>query len=69
MSSTHPMPFSFVLQDTPQQENGTDCGVFTCRFLEMLSRGAAFNFTQENIPYIRRRMVWEIAHAQLRDDP
>lgn len=56
-------------QDTPQQENGYDCGVFTCQFLQALSRGEeAFNFTQKDIPYLRRRMIWEVAHARLRDD-
>lgn len=57
-------------QETPQQENGYDCGVFTCQFLEALSRGEeSFAFTQANMPYLRRRMIWEIGHAQLREDP
>ena len=57
-------------QDTPQQENGYDCGVFTCQFLESLSRGEeSFAFTQANMPYLRRKMVWEIGHVKLRDDP
>ncbi|KAI0271549.1 hypothetical protein BC834DRAFT_449038 [Gloeopeniophorella convolvens] len=55
-------------RDTPQQENGYDCGVFTCQFLEAISRGmdSPFNFTQRNMAYLRRRMIWEIAHTQLR---
>ncbi|KAI0034931.1 hypothetical protein K488DRAFT_76942 [Vararia minispora EC-137] len=67
-------PFDFTRwQDhapvtTPRQENGYDCGVFTCRFLEMLSRGQDFNFSQRDIPYLRRRMIWEIIHGELRDD-
>ncbi|KAJ3790332.1 cysteine proteinase [Lentinula aff. detonsa] len=60
----------YVLKDTPQQENGYDCGVFTCQFLESLSRGEeTFNFSQDDIPYLRRRMVWEIGHSRLRTDP
>ncbi|EMD41725.1 hypothetical protein CERSUDRAFT_110298 [Gelatoporia subvermispora B] len=69
-------PFNFTgwedytLPDTPQQENGFDCGVFTCQFLEALSRGEeSFPFTQANMPYLRRRMVWEIGNCKLRDDP
>ncbi|TBU64827.1 cysteine proteinase [Dichomitus squalens] len=60
----------YTLPNTPQQENGYDCGVFTCQFLESLSRGEeSFAFTQHNMPYLRRKMVWEIGHVKLRDDP
>ncbi|KAI0936053.1 hypothetical protein AcV5_004294 [Taiwanofungus camphoratus] len=59
----------YTLEDIPLQENGYDCGVFTCQFLEALSRGEElFRFRQANMPYLRRRMVWEIGHAKLRDD-
>jgi len=59
----------YTLEGTPQQENGFDCGVFTCQFLESLSRGEeSFNFTQGNMPYLRRRMIWEIGHARLRSE-
>ncbi|KDQ54738.1 hypothetical protein JAAARDRAFT_196153 [Jaapia argillacea MUCL 33604] len=68
-------PFDFtgwedhVPEDTPQQENGFDCGVFTCQFLESLSRGEEkFNFSQDNMTYLRRRMIWEIGNAKLKDD-
>lgn len=55
--------------DTPQQENGYDCGVFTCQFLQALSQGRDdFIFTQKDMPYLRRRMIWEIGNARLRDD-
>ncbi|CAL1696467.1 unnamed protein product [Somion occarium] len=69
-------PFDFTgwedyeMEDIPQQENGFDCGVFTCQFLESLSRGEErFPFRQRNMPYLRRRMIWEIGHARLRDSP
>jgi len=68
-------PFDFtgwedrLYEDTPQQENGYDCGVFTCQFLESLSRGEeTFNFSQANMPYLRRRMIWEIGNGKLRDE-
>ena len=52
----------------PEQENGYDCGVFTCQTLEYLSRGEEeFNFTQQNMPYLRQRMIWEIGRAKLGD--
>ncbi|KAJ7071228.1 cysteine proteinase [Mycena amicta] len=66
------VPFDFtdwedyMSKDTPRQENGFDCGVFTCQFLESLSRGQErFNFMQKDIPYLRRRMIWEIGNATL----
>ncbi|KAG7099478.1 hypothetical protein E1B28_001326 [Marasmius oreades] len=60
----------YTSEDTPQQENGYDCGVFTCQFLESLSRGEeTFNFTQSDVPYLRRRMIWEIGNAKLKDVP
>ncbi|KAF9229640.1 cysteine proteinase [Gyrodon lividus] len=57
-------------EDTPQQENGYDCGVFTCQFLEALSRGEdVFNFSQKDMTYLRRRMIWEIGQAKFLDGP
>ncbi|KAJ7357153.1 cysteine proteinase [Mycena albidolilacea] len=59
----------YTSADTPMQENGFDCGVFTCQFLESLSRGVdSFNFSQKDILYLRRRMVWEIGNATLRTE-
>ncbi|KAF8514523.1 hypothetical protein JB92DRAFT_140256 [Gautieria morchelliformis] len=53
-------------QDTPQQENGYDCGVFTCQFMESLSRGVdEFVFGQDDMPYLRDRMTWEIGRSRL----
>ncbi|KAI0252627.1 hypothetical protein BJV78DRAFT_325309 [Lactifluus subvellereus] len=58
---------NYCPRDTPQQENGYDCGVFTCQFLEALSRGmdSPFNFTQRNMSLLRRRMILEIARTEL----
>ncbi|OAX39413.1 cysteine proteinase [Rhizopogon vinicolor AM-OR11-026] len=57
-------------EDTPQQENGYDCGVFTCQFLETLSRGEeVFHFSQRDMAYLRRRMIWEIGHGKFLDGP
>lgn len=52
----------------PQQKNGSDCGVFTCRFAECIARQASFDHvTQENMYYFRRRMIYEILKNQLVD--
>lgn len=95
--------------DSPQQENGYDCGVFSAQTLEQISRrdynnpipleppvmswkgesledGAGkisingdgegdedddeeyeWNFAQENMPYLRRRMAYEIFSKKLLD--
>lgn len=94
--------------DSPQQENGYDCGVFAAQTLEQISRrdphtripldapriawigesldeGAGklslgaqaddtdeddeyeWNFGQQNMPYLRRRMAYEIYSKQLLD--
>jgi len=52
-------------KDIPQQMNGSDCGMFTCKFAEYISRRARFTFTQNNMPYFRQRMIFEIVKNQL----
>ncbi|XP_069733521.1 sentrin-specific protease 2-like [Phaenicophaeus curvirostris] len=51
--------------EIPQQENGDDCGVFVCKYADYISRDRPLTFTQSDIPYFRKRMVWEIIHHQL----
>uniref|UniRef100_A0A914XL89 Ubiquitin-like protease family profile domain-containing protein n=1 Tax=Plectus sambesii TaxID=2011161 RepID=A0A914XL89_9BILA len=53
------------LEDIPQQLNGSDCGMFTCKFAEYASRCAKITFDQEHMPYFRRRMVYEICTKKL----
>ncbi|KAJ3063296.1 SUMO1 sentrin specific peptidase 1 [Podochytrium sp. JEL0797] len=55
-------------KDIPGQLNGFDCGVFTCMYAEYRSREAVFDFTQDRMPYIRRRMVHEICTKKLQFD-
>ncbi|BFZ62507.1 hypothetical protein YB2330_003605 [Saitoella coloradoensis] len=49
-------------EQRPMQSNGSDCGVFTCLFAEVLSRGARFDFggRGREMEGVRRRMVAEI---------
>lgn len=51
--------------EIPQQRNMYDCGVFACTFAEHLTRQAPFNFTQDNMPYFRVKMIYEILTAEL----
>lgn len=53
------------IADCPRQMNGSDCGVFSCMFAEYISRGHRVNFTQENMPYFRQKMILEICAGKL----
>ena len=54
-----------IAKQIPQQMNGSDCGMFTCKFAEYLSRRARISFTQQNMPYFRNRMIYEIVKNTL----
>jgi Ulp1 family protease len=48
--------------DIPNQDNDFDCGVFTFLFAKYLSKGWNFDFTQSDIPQIRRQIALDIAN-------
>lgn len=52
--------------NTPNQENGYDCGVFTCIFAEHLSRQADLDFDQSIMTYCRQRLANEIEQVKMR---
>uniref|UniRef100_A0A1I8HUU4 ULP_PROTEASE domain-containing protein n=1 Tax=Macrostomum lignano TaxID=282301 RepID=A0A1I8HUU4_9PLAT len=49
----------------PQQENGSDCGVFTCKFADYYCKQKDFTFSQDNMPYFRKRITVEIMEKRL----
>ncbi|XP_053705004.1 sentrin-specific protease 1 [Synchiropus splendidus] len=51
--------------EIPQQMNGSDCGMFTCKYAEYITKDKPITFTQKHMPYFRRRMVWEIVNHKL----
>ncbi|XP_060793429.1 sentrin-specific protease 1 [Neoarius graeffei] len=51
--------------EIPQQMNGSDCGVFTCKYAEYITKDKPITFTQKHMPYFRRRMAWEILNRKL----
>lgn len=51
--------------DCPKQNNGSDCGVFSCMFAEYISRNSEITFTQDNMDYFRRKMIQEICKGKL----
>lgn len=54
---------------TPQQQNGYDCGVFTCTVAKFISRDQPLVFGQQDMKNIRRRMAFEIILQSLLDNP
>ncbi|KIR52047.1 sentrin/sumo-specific protease [Cryptococcus gattii Ru294] len=53
-----------------KQNNGSDCGVFSCQTLEMITRGRdivaqGFEFTAKDMPFMRRMMIYEIGEGRL----
>ncbi len=54
-----------IVKDIPQQNNSSDCGMFACKFAEYLSRRAKITFDQEDMPYFRTRMVYEIVKKDI----
>ena len=53
------------VNDIPQQMNGSDCGVFSCMFAEFICANKRITFTQQNMPYFRNKMVYEILNGRL----
>lgn len=52
-------------KQTPQQQNGYDCGVFTCTVARSVCSGLPLQFGQGDMPVIRRRMAYEIMRKTL----
>jgi sentrin-specific protease 1 len=50
---------------TPLQMNGNDCGVFATFCAHYLAHGADPNFSQEDIPHLRRRMMISILKKRI----
>ncbi|XP_031497842.1 ubiquitin-like-specific protease 1A [Nymphaea colorata] len=50
--------------DLPEQQNGWDCGVFMIKYADFYSRGLELSFSQEDMPYFRRRTAKEILYLR-----
>ena len=44
-------------EDTPQQDNSFDCGVYFCMFAELITQEKPLTFTQQDINQCRRRIA------------
>ena len=49
----------------PQQKNKFNSGVFICQVIEHLSRGAKFDFAQQDMPFLCQRMIYKLANGLL----
>lgn len=47
-------------KDIPRQGNMSDCGAFACTFADRLSQRKPFNFSQQDMETIRRRIALNI---------
>ncbi|KAI3867052.1 hypothetical protein MKW92_039389 [Papaver armeniacum] len=48
------------VKSLPEQQNGWDCGMFMIKYSDFYSRGLGLHFSQEHMPYFRRRTASEI---------
>ncbi|XP_008307881.1 sentrin-specific protease 2 [Cynoglossus semilaevis] len=51
--------------EIPQQKNGSDCGVFSCKYAQYIAKGRPFTFKQCHMPLFRKLMIWEILNQKL----
>jgi hypothetical protein len=58
--------WKFKMAITPKQNNGSDCGVYVCKFMDYLSRDIQnINFTHEDVYYFRYLIAIEILEGKL----
>lgn len=55
--------------DIPVQQNGTDCGVFACKYAECVAAGRPCDFTQYDMNALRARMTYELLTGALLPPP
>ena len=48
-------------KQTPRQSNGFDCSVFVCLYASYLMSNTTFDFTQSDLPAMRKWMAYHIA--------
>lgn len=56
---------SMRASEIPQQKNGSDCGVFACKYADYISQGRPLTFRQCHMPVFRKLMIWEVLNQKL----
>ncbi|XP_060667611.1 uncharacterized protein LOC132799546 [Ziziphus jujuba] len=54
-----------LAQNTPQQSNGGDCGIFTLKTIEFLHARLPLTFTQDNMEFFRKKYAYEVYNKKL----
>ena len=57
-----------MCNEIPQQQNGYDCGIFTCLYARCLATGCPM-VVQDNIPALRQVMIVELHQRKLSSLP
>ncbi|KAG5187120.1 hypothetical protein JKP88DRAFT_307968 [Tribonema minus] len=53
-----------TIDGTPQQENGCDCGVFTCMFADYISEDLPLEFGQDHMQHFRRSLALQLLQGK-----
>ncbi|XP_054431100.1 sentrin-specific protease 5 isoform X1 [Pteronotus mesoamericanus] len=56
-----------VTKCIPQQKNDSDCGVFVLQYCKCLALEQPFQFSQEDMPRVRKRIYKELCECRLMD--
>lgn len=56
-----------VTKCIPQQKNDSDCGVFVLQYCKCLALNQSFQFSQEDMPRVRKRIYKELCECRLMD--
>ena len=65
-SSANLMGWSFeYIRNKPHQQNGNDCGMFTCLYALYRASDKEMDFTQENINDLRKKMALDLLNKKI----
>ncbi|XP_023699569.2 uncharacterized protein [Paramormyrops kingsleyae] len=56
-----------INKSIPQQKNDSDCGVFVLEYCKCLAMKEPLQFTQEDMPKVRKRIYKELCECQLKE--
>ncbi|KAJ4723393.1 Ulp1 protease family, C-terminal catalytic domain containing protein [Melia azedarach] len=60
-NNLQPFTFEQKTSDVPRQHPGSgDCGVFTCKFIELLGLGCSFDFGSDHGVMLRRKIALDL---------